>query len=201
MRSPPPVAPRQGLISPMGPPPVVASPPASASVAASILSPRLNSSSSSLSTSSSVTSHGGREADDFVESVSKKEIISVHCSIEKKEKYAVGSEVAIKLRVINDSTKIIRHVNASLAKSTAAERQKDDKRREKNKSLPKFEGSDEMISFTNSKFPLEKGLFDGMLSYKIPACKEGSYDNHKVELVIELALKKSAIYAFLPINL
>jgi hypothetical protein len=28
-----------------------------------------------------------------------------------------------------------------------------------------------------------------------------SYDNHKVELVIELALKKSAIYAFLPINL
>jgi hypothetical protein len=35
-----------------------------------------------------------------------------HC----RDKYAVGSEVAIKLRVINDSTKTIRHVSASLAK-------------------------------------------------------------------------------------
>jgi hypothetical protein len=136
--------------------------------------------------------------------------------------------------------------------STAAERQKDDKRREKNKSLPKFEDSDEMISFTNSKFPLEKGtcravcvpcalvlcvvscadvfppprpvrryaelqdsgvqgrvrdqLLDHLgcmlvLTQQLPLNPVRSYDNHKVELVIELALKKSAIYAFLPINL
>jgi hypothetical protein len=68
------------------------------------------------------------------------------------------------------------------------------------------------------------------MNYRIPPCKEGygprplqrhhafslslshahtstlnptrrSYENFKVELVVELAFKKSTIYAFLPINL
>ncbi len=54
--------------------------------------------------------------------------------------------------------------------STAAERQKDDKRREKNKSLPKFEDSDEMISFINSKFPLEKGTCRAVCACAVCVC-------------------------------
>lgn len=151
-----------------------------------------------------ILGEGPTESIDIVENVSKKESIVLHCSIEKREPGSspAGVEIPIKIRIINDSSKVIKHISISVAKSTAAEREKAAQKNKKfkQKHIPRFEGTEEVLTL-NGKFPLGRGLFDGVVTYKLPPCREGTYSDHSCELVLEFPKKKGEIRAFLPITL